>query len=209
MGIYVFDARFLLERLSKDAGINESSHDFGKDVVPSAISGGKVFAYPFRDLNDPQRQGYWRDVGTVDAFWKGNLELTAVLPELNLYDTQWPIWTLQEQVPPAKFVFDDEEMRGSAVDSLISGGCIVAGSSVHNSVMFVNACVERGTRVDSSLLLPGVRVGRNCTISRAIIDEGCVIPDGTQIGRNRELDRKLYHVSEGGVTLVTREMLES
>lgn len=209
MGIYVFDARFLLERLSKDAGVSESSHDFGKDIVPAAIADGRVFAYPFRDLYERRKQGYWRDVGTIDAYWQANLELTNVVPELNLYDTDWPIWTLQEQVPPAKFVFDDEAMRGSAVDSLISGGCIVSGASVHNSVMFVNARVERGSRVDQSLLLPGARIGRDCVISRAIIDENCVIPDGTVIGRDREQDRQLYHVSEGGVTLVTREMLLS
>ncbi|MET0379894.1 MAG: glucose-1-phosphate adenylyltransferase, partial [Spongiibacteraceae bacterium] len=142
MGIYVFDAHYLLEYLSRDAGLANSSHDFGKDVIPSAIREGKVFAYPFRDLYQSEQQGYWRDVGTVDAFWRANLELTDVVPELNLYDSRWPIWTLQEQVPPAKFVFDDERGRGLAIDSLISGGCIVSGAAIHRSVLFVNARAE-------------------------------------------------------------------
>jgi glucose-1-phosphate adenylyltransferase len=208
MGIYVFDARFLLDWLSRDARLESSSHDFGKDIIPSAIETGKVFAYPFRDLYEPARQGYWRDVGTVDAYWRGNLELTGVVPELNLYDAQWPIWSHQEQVPPAKFVFDDSQQRGSAVDSMVSGGCIVSGGSVRRSVLFVNARVEARSLVEDALLLPGVRIGRDCRIRRAVIDEGCAIPDGTVIGENPERDARLYHVSPGGVTLVTPEMLE-
>ncbi len=208
MGIYVFDARFLLDWLLRDARLESSSHDFGKDIIPSAIQTGKVFAYPFRDLYEPEKQGYWRDVGTVDAYWRGNLELTGVVPELNLYDDDWPIWSHQEQVPPAKFVFDDPDQRGLAVDSVVSGGCIVSGASVRRSVLFINARVDAHSVVEDSLLLPGVRVGRNCRIHRAVIDEGCTIPDGTVIGENPEQDRRLYHVSQSGVTLVTSEMLE-
>ncbi|MDR3415315.1 MAG: glucose-1-phosphate adenylyltransferase [Nevskia sp.] len=207
MGIYVFDARFLLELLKRDAGVSESSHDFGRDVIPRAIAEAQVFAHPFRDLYLPQKQGYWRDVGTVDAYWKANLELTDVLPELNLYDDHWPIWTYAAQVPPAKFILNNTKARGFAVDSLISGGCIVAGAAIEHSVLFVNARVETGSVIEHSLLLPDVTVGRNCHITRAIIDEGCEIPDGTSIGHNPAGDSNLYHVTKSGITLVTKEML--
>jgi glucose-1-phosphate adenylyltransferase len=209
MGIYVFDARFLLDWLTDDAGRSESSHDFGKDVIPSAIRAAKVYAYPFRDLYEPNRQGYWRDVGTVDAYWRTNLELTGMLPELDLYDERWPIWTHQAQVPPAKFIFDKPGERGQAISSMVSGGCIVAGASVKRSVLFVNSRVEPGALIEESLLLPRASIGRRCRIQRAVIDEGCVIPDGTVIGEDRERDARLYHVSPGGVTLVTAEMLKS
>ncbi len=209
MGIYVFDAHFLLRWLMRDAGIAESSHDFGKDVVPSAIKEGVVYAYEFTDLYDSGKQGYWRDVGTVDAYWQANIELTEVTPELNLYDEEWPIWTHTPQLPPAKFVFNDDARRGCAVDSLVSGGCIVSGAQVSRSVLFSKVRIDSGSSVEESVVLPDVRIGRNCRVHRAIIDEGCVLPDGTTIGVDRERDRRLFHVSEGGVTLVTREMLES
>ncbi|MGH8446050.1 MAG: glucose-1-phosphate adenylyltransferase, partial [Solimonas sp.] len=192
MGIYVFDAHFLLKWLMRDAGIAESSHDFGKDVVPSAIREGSVYAYEFTDLYDPTRQGYWRDVGTVDAYWQANIELTGVTPELNLYDEDWPIWTYTPQVPPAKFVFDEPDRRGSAVDSMVSGGCIISGAQIRRSVLFSLVRVESGSTIDESLLLPKVRVGRDCRIRKAIIDEGCELPDGTVIGEDRDSDRRLY-----------------
>ena len=207
MGIYVVDARFLLDWLTADAHLSESSHDFGKDVIPAAIRAAKVYAYPFRDLYQPSQQGYWRDVGTVDAYWSANLELTEMLPELDLYDERWPIWTHQAQVPPAKFIFDKPGERGQAISSMVSGGCIVAGASVRRSVLFVNSRIEPGTVIEDSLLLPRATVGRKCRIKRAIIDEGCVIPDGSVIGEDRERDARLFHVSRGGVTLVTAEML--
>ncbi len=209
MGIYVFDARFLLDLLKRDAGVSESSHDFGRDVIPRAISEDRVYAHPFRDLYDPGKQGYWRDVGTVDAYWQANLELTEVLPELNLYDENWPIWTYAEQVPPAKFILDRPDERGMAVDSLVSGGCIVAGAAVRHSVLFVNSRVETGSSIENSLLLPGVKVGRNCRIRNAIIDEGCTIPDGTVIDAGLANDNGLYHVTKSGITLVTQEMLSA
>ncbi len=208
MGIYVFDAHFLLQYLMRDAGISASSHDFGKDVVPAAIEEGVVYAYPFTDLYEPSRQGYWRDVGTVDAYWKANLELVDVTPELNLFDDDWPIWTHTMHAPPAKFVFDEPNRRGYAVDSMVSGGCIISGAEVRRSLLFSNARVEEGSTIHETLLLPNVRVGRDCRIRKAIIDENCVIPDGTVIGEDPARDRQLFHVSEGGVTLVTREMLE-
>ena len=207
MGIYVFDADYLLTFLKRDASADESSHDFGKDIVPTAIRQGDVFAYSFTDMNQDGKQGYWRDVGTVDSYWKSNLELIDVVPELDLYDETWPVWTHQPQLPPAKFVLDNDEARGSATDSIVSGGCIVSGARVTRSVLFTQSRVERGSRVSDSLLLPGSRIGRNCVIQKAIIDENCVIPDGTSIGCDLEQDEKLYHVSKGGVTLVTRAML--
>jgi glucose-1-phosphate adenylyltransferase len=209
MGIYVFDARFLLHILNQDAGVTRSSHDFGKDVIPDAISAGRVYAYPFMDMYDHSKMGYWRDVGTVDAYWRANMELTTVTPELNLYDEHWPIWTRQEQVPPAKFVFDNVGERGAAIDSLVSGGCIVAGASVHRSVLFVQSRVEMGSVIEDSLLLPNATVGSRCTIRRAIIDAGCQIPDGMNIGCDAESDARYFHRSPGGVVLVTRDMLEN
>ena len=207
MGIYVFDALYLLELLTKDAGTLRSSHDFGHDVLPDAIEAEGVYAYPLRDVHDPAQESYWRDVGTVDAFWEANLELCDVLPELNIYDEQWPIWTYQLSTPPAKFVFDHPQGRGCAVDSMIAGGSIVAGAEVHRSVLFSNVRVEPGSHIEQSLLLPRTTVGKNCVIRKAILDEGCRIPDGMQIGVDAESDARLYFVSAGGVVVVTPEML--
>ncbi|HUP91764.1 MAG TPA: glucose-1-phosphate adenylyltransferase [Solimonas sp.] len=206
MGIYVFDAGFLLDFLTHDAGLAGSSHDFGRDVIPAAIAGGKVYAYPFRDLKN-NRQGYWRDVGTVDAYWSANVELTAVVPELNLYDLDWPICTYQTQSPPAKFVFDQPGQRGAAVDSMVSGGCIVSGAQVRRSVLFSNVRIDSGSLIEDSVVLPGATVGRGCRIKRAVIDENCIIAEGSVIGEDREIDAQRYYVSAGGVTLVTPEML--
>lgn len=208
MGIYVFDARFLLDRLREDAGVSKSSHDFGHDVIPGAIRAGRVYAHRFQDMYEPARQAYWRDVGTIDAYWKANLELTGVTPELNLYDETWPIWTRQEQVPPAKFVLDDQGQRGLAIDSLVAGGCIVSGATVHRSVMFVQSRVEPGSIISDSLLLPNASVGRDCEIHNAIIDAGVQIPDGMKIGVNPAVDALHFHRSPGGITLVTRDMVE-
>lgn len=207
MGIYVFDTEFLIEQLLADAQDPQSSHDFGHEVVPSMIERGGAYAYRFHDLHDPSRQGYWRDVGHVDAYWRANLELTAAQPEFNLYDSSWPIWTHQLQVPPAKLVLDPAGSRGGAVDSVISDGCVVSGASIRRSVLFVNATVQGGSQIDEALLLPEVRIGRQCRIRRAVIDEGCVLPDGTVIGEDPEIDARRFHVTPGGVTLVTRSML--
>jgi glucose-1-phosphate adenylyltransferase len=206
MGIYVFNTRFLYEQLIKDADDAHSSHDFGHDIIPSLIKKYRVFSYPFRESRSGQR-AYWRDVGTVDAFWRANLELTGVLPELNLYDEDWPIWTYQEQLPPAKFVFDDDDRRGMAVDSMVSGGCLISGATVRHSLLFSNVNVNSYTVLNEVVVLPDVRIGRSCRITRAIIDKGCEIPDGEVIGENREEDAKRFHVSPGGVVLITPEML--
>jgi glucose-1-phosphate adenylyltransferase len=206
MGIYVFNTAFLFEQLIRDADTPGSSHDFGKNIIPAAISKYRVFAYPFRDSQSGV-QAYWRDVGTVDAYWASNMELIGVDPELNLYDRDWPIWTYQPQTPPAKFIFDDEDRRGRAVDSMVSGGCIISGSEVRHSLLFSNVRVNSYSTVKDSVLLPEVNVGRHCRITRAIIDRGCQIPPNTVIGENLEEDRKRFYVSPGGVVLVTPEDL--
>lgn len=207
MGIYVFNTEFLYDQLIDDADIPGSSHDFGKNLIPKAIDSAKVVAYPFRDL-ELDKQIYWRDVGTVDAYWEANLELVGLTPELNLYDDQWPIWTYQEQLPPAKFVFDDEGRRGMAVDSMVSGGCIVSGSEVKHSLLFSNVRIDSYSFVEDSVILPGVHIGRNCKISKVVIDKGCHIPDGMVIGDDPEEDARRFHVSPKGVILVTPEMLD-
>ncbi|MBT5229773.1 MAG: glucose-1-phosphate adenylyltransferase [Methylococcales bacterium] len=206
MGIYIFNTDFLFEQLIKDADTPGSTHDFGKDIIPSVIKPYRVLAYPFRDL-DTGVQAYWRDVGTIDAYWSANMELIGVTPELNLYDERWPIWTYQEQLPPAKFVFDDDERRGMAVDSMISGGCIVSGAQVSNSLLFSNVRVNSFATVDQSVIMPDVEIGRDCQITKAIIDKGCEVPAGTIIGENREDDERRFYVSEEGVVLVTSAML--
>jgi len=204
MGIYIFNKNLLFELLIRDADTPGSSHDFGKDIIPHAITKYRVFAYPFTNSG---KRAYWRDVGTVDAFWEANLELIGITPELNLYDDEWPIWTHQEQAPPAKFIFDDDDRRGMAVDSMVSGGCIISGAHVCHSLLFSNVTVDDYTKIDSSVILPNVSVGKNCRIYHAVIDKGCEIPDGTVIGKNEEEDKKRFYVSPNGVVLVTPDML--
>jgi glucose-1-phosphate adenylyltransferase len=162
--------------------------------------------YRFRDP-ETGKQAYWRDVGTIDAFWEANLELIGITPELNLYDKSWPIWTYQEQLPPAKFVFDDDDRRGMAVDSMVSGGCIISGSVVRNSLLFSNVRVHSYSSIRDSVVLPDVEIGRNCRITRAVIDRGCLVPEGTVIGESPEQDAKRFYVSKKGIVLVTPEML--
>ncbi|MGQ9659172.1 MAG: glucose-1-phosphate adenylyltransferase [Thermochromatium sp.] len=207
MGIYVFNRSFLFDQLLKDADTPGSSHDFGKDVIPNIIKLYRVMAYTFRDPRSGG-QAYWRDVGTLDTFWEANLELIGVTPPLNLYDHSWPIWTYQEQLPPAKFVFDDDDRRGMAVDSMVSGGCIISGATVRHSLLFSNVRVNSYSQVNDSVILPDVEIGRHCIVRKAIIDRYCRLPEGTQIGVDPEADRRAgFYVSEGGVTLVTPEML--
>ncbi|VAW59579.1 Glucose-1-phosphate adenylyltransferase [hydrothermal vent metagenome] len=206
MGIYIFNTDLLYELLIRDADTPGSDHDFGKDIIPYAINKYRVLAYPFTDLQSGV-QAYWRDVGTLDSFWEANLELIGVTPELNLYDEQWPIWTDQVQLPPAKFIFDDEDRRGMAVDSMVSGGCIISGAHVRHSLLFSNVTVDDYSKVDSSVILPDVKIGKYCEIHHAVIDKGCEIPDGTVIGQDVTKDVKRFYVSANGVVLVTPEML--
>ncbi|MCK5902692.1 MAG: glucose-1-phosphate adenylyltransferase [Cocleimonas sp.] len=207
MGIYIFSTRFLYETLVEDAHDPESSHDFGKDIIPKKIKESIAMAYAFRDEETGQ-PAYWRDVGTLASYWKTNMELCEIEPQLNLYDRDWPIWTYQTQHPPAKFIFDDEGRRGVAIDSLVSGGCIISGARVKRSVLSFATVVESYSVVKDSVILPKVSIGRNCRITKAIIDKGCVIPDDTIIGENLEEDRKKYHVSPEGIVLVTPLMLD-
>jgi glucose-1-phosphate adenylyltransferase len=208
MGIYVFNPKLLERLLRADAEDPNSAHDFGKNIIPAAIDKLRVFAYPFEDVRT-KAQNYWRDVGTVDAFYEANMELVRVSPELNIYDEQWPIWTYQEQLPPAKFVFDDEDRRGAAIDSMVSGGCIISGSRVSKSLLFSNVRVHDYSTIDRSVIMPRVRIGERCTIRNAIIDSGSVVPDGMDIGINRAADAERFYVTEGGVVLVTSAMLRA
>ncbi|MGB0988141.1 MAG: glucose-1-phosphate adenylyltransferase [Pseudoalteromonas spongiae] len=207
MGNYVFNTEFLFEQLKKDAQNSCSGRDFGHDIIPSIIEEHNVYAYPFRDT----RQGgtpYWRDVGTLDSFWEANMELVSPTPSLDLYDRNWPIWTYQEQLPPAKFIFDDETRRGMAVDSTVSGGCIISGSTIRKSLLFSNVHVHSYCTVEETVVLPGVVINRNCVIKKAIIDRSCVIPEGLSIGVDHKQDEANgFRISSGGVVLVTRDMI--
>jgi glucose-1-phosphate adenylyltransferase len=207
MGIYVFNGRLLEKLLIADAQNEQSAHDFGKNVIPDAIEKLQVFAYPFTDVKT-RAQNYWRDVGTVDAFYEANIELVYVAPELNLYDEEWPIWTYQLHQPPAKFVLNEEGRRGMAINSMVSGGCIVSGAIIDQSLLFSNVHVDERSSVHRSVIMPGVKIGAGCTIRKAILDEGCLIPDGMQIGVDRAADAARFTVSEGGVVLVTADMLQ-
>jgi glucose-1-phosphate adenylyltransferase len=206
MGIYVFNTEFLYQMLIQDSDDVDSTHDFGKDIIPRVIASNKVIAYPFRD-EETGKRAYWRDVGTVDAFWEANLELIGITPELNLYDAEWPIWTYQEQLPPAKFVFDDDDRRGMAVDSMVSGGCIISGALVRHSLLFSNVKVHAHASLQDTVVLPNVNIGEGCHITRAVIDKGCKIPPNTIIGEDPKADAERFYVSPGGVVLVTPEML--
>lgn len=209
MGIYVFNAKFLYEQLIRDADDSHSSHDFGGDIIPYIIKKYKVQAHRFTDSCVGAKNGnfYWRDVGTIDAYWEANMELTKVIPELNLYDREWPIWTYQEQLPPAKFVFRDEGRTGKATDSLVSGGCLISGSCITNSVLFSDVRVHSYCNVEGSVILPKVTVNRHVILKNVVVDRGCVIPEGMQIGVDLNLDAKRFYVSEKGIVLVTPDML--
>jgi len=206
MGIYVFSARFLLDQLVEDAHNPVSTHDFGRDIIPAAITRYKVVNYPFRKAQS-NTQAFWRDVGTIDAYWEANMELVGVTPEINLYDETWPIWTYQEQLPPAKFVFDDGARQGVAVDSMVSGGCIISGAYVRRSLLCSNVQVNSYTQVEDSIIMPDVEIGSGCRIKNAIVDQGCRVPDETVIGVGAREEPGRYYVSPKGITLVVPEML--
>ena len=211
MGIYIFNARYLYKELQRDMMDPNSSHDFGKDIIPRAVRAGVAAAHPF-DLScvnqRPGQEPYWRDVGTIDAYWDANIDLTATDPLLNLYDTHWPIWTYQPQLPPAKFVHNADDRRGMAIESLVSGGCIVSGS-VLRSVLFSLVRVHSYAQVQWSVVLPGVQVGRHARLTRCVVDRDCVIPDGMVIGEDAAADAARFHRTDSGITLVTREMLRN
>jgi glucose-1-phosphate adenylyltransferase len=212
MGVYVFDAEYLYEALRQDCANPASSHDFGRDLIPSMVALGHVMAHPFEMScvrSTQQAPSYWRDVGTVDAYWQANLDLTDKLPELDMYDVEWPIWTYQEQLPPAKFVHDEDGRRGHAIDSLVSGGCIISGARVRRSVLFSSVHIHSFASVDESVLLPQVDVGESCELRRVVVDKGCRIPAGMRIGFDASEDARCFHRTEQGVVLVTRSMLQA
>ncbi|MHB8253414.1 MAG: glucose-1-phosphate adenylyltransferase [Acidiferrobacter sp.] len=207
MGIYVFNTKFLYEQLIKDADMKASSHDFGHDIIPDIIGQYRVMTYALSGAHDGL-ESYWRDIGTLDAYWGANMELIEVTPELNLYDTAWPIWTFQEQHPPAKFVFDgDAGRRGMAVDSMVSGGCVISGASIRRSLLFSSVAAHSYALVEDSVVMGCVDIGRHCRIRHAIIEKGCRIPADTTIGEDPLEDARKYYVTPGGVVVVTPEML--
>ncbi len=205
MGIYVFSKEFLFDQLIKDAEKSSSSHDFGKDIIPSVIEHCKVMAYPFIDKDG--NPGYWRDVGTVDSFWEANMDLCSIEPQLNLYDRHWPIWTYQGQFPPAKFIFDDDDRRGEAIDSITAGGCVISGARVKRSLVSTGCRVNSYSLVKDSVVLPSCNIGRHCVIQNAVLDKGCEVPPNTEIGVDLEADKERFYVSKEGIVLVTPEAL--
>lgn len=210
MGIYVFNPPFLYEQLIRDAQMRESTHDFGKDMIPYLVgSGFRVYAHDFARscVNMNEGRPYWRDVGTIDAYWEANIDLVGVTPDLNLYDEHWPIWTYQEQLPPAKFVFDNDERRGAAIDSLVSGGCIVSGSTLRRSLLFSNVHVHSYVTLEDTVVLPNVDIARGAVIRHAVIDKYCRLPMGLRVGVDLDEDRRRFFVTPRGVAVVTPEML--
>ncbi|MEM9428508.1 MAG: glucose-1-phosphate adenylyltransferase [Pseudomonadota bacterium] len=211
MGIYVFEWRFLRDLLLRDAEDPTSKHDFGGDLIPQIVTGGKAMAHRFDEScvrHKPEAPAYWRDVGTVDAFWKANIDLTDFDPDLDLWDQDWPIWTYSEATPPAKFIHDEEKRRGTAVSSLISGGCIISGTEVRNSLLFTGVHANSFAVLDHTVVLPRAVVHRSARLMNCVIDRGVEIPSRLVVGEDPEEDAKWFRVSETGVTLITQEMLD-
>jgi glucose-1-phosphate adenylyltransferase len=211
MGIYVFETKFLLDELRRDAADPNSNHDFGKDIIPYIVRNGRAIAHQFSQScvrSGEEQHAYWRDVGTVDAYWAANIDLTDVVPELDLFDRAWPIWTYAEISPPAKFVHDEEGRRGQAVASLVSGGCIISGASLRRSLLFTGVHVHSYASVENAVILPYVNVGRNARLKNVVIDRGVRIPEGLVIGEDPELDAKRFRRTDQGICLVTEPMID-
>lgn len=211
MGIYVFSWPFLRDLLSRDAHDPDSSHDFGADLIPQIVAGGRAMAHRFEAScvrAGPEAPAYWRDVGTVDAYWKANIDLTSFTPELDLWDTSWPIWTYSESVPPAKFIHDEADRRGSAISSMVSGGCIISGTEVRQSLLFTRVHTNSYSQLLRAVVLPDVVVERHARLSNVVIDRGVVIPRGLVVGEDPQEDGKWFHVTPGGVTLITQDMID-
>ncbi|MFM9842343.1 MAG: glucose-1-phosphate adenylyltransferase [Dongiaceae bacterium] len=211
MGIYVFETKFLFDLLQRDAADPKSSHDFGKDLIPHVVKNGKAVAHRFATScvrSDHETEAYWRDVGTVDAYWEANMDLADVTPELDLYDHNWPIWTYAEVTPPAKFVHDKEGRRGQAVSSLVSGGCIVSGAGLRRTVLFTGVRVNSFTQMEEAVVLPYVNVGRNSILKRVVVDRGVEIPEGLVVGEDPELDAKRFRRTDSGICLITQPMID-
>ncbi|HEY0838385.1 MAG TPA: glucose-1-phosphate adenylyltransferase [Azospirillum sp.] len=211
MGVYVFNAEFLYDQLERDFNTPGSSRDFGKDIIPHLVPRARVMAHDFAEsciLQTPGDEPYWRDVGTLDAYWEANIDLTRVTPALNMYDREWPIFTYQEQLPPAKFVFDDENRRGMAVDSLVSGGCVISGSAVRQSLLFSSVRVNSYSELNECVVLPEVDIGRHCRLTKVVIDRGVEIPEGLVVGEDPVADAERFYRTENGVCLITRDMID-
>ena len=211
MGIYVFDWAFLRDLLIRDAEDDGSSHDFGNDLIPAIVKNGKAMAHQFADScvkSGLEEEPYWRDVGTIDAFWQANIDLTDFIPKLDLYDSSWPIWTYAEIVPPAKFIHDEDGRRGSAVSSLVSGDCIVSGSEVRNSLLFTGVRAHSWSTLDHAVLLPYVTVNRKARLKNCVIDRGVIIPDGLVVGEDAAEDARWFRRTEAGIVLITQDMLD-
>lgn len=212
MGIYVFKWSYLRELLLNDEDDSDSKHDFGGDIIPYIVKNGRAQAHRFTDScvrHTSEAPAYWRDVGTVDAYWKANIDLTDFTPDLDLWDTNWPIWTYSESVPPAKFIHNEETRRGTAVSSLVAGGCIISGTEIRDSLLFTQVHTNSYAMLDQSVLLPYVNVGRHARLTKAVVDRGVQIPEGLIVGEDPEDDKKHFHVSSGGVVLITKPMIEA
>ncbi len=212
MGIYVFETKLLFDELRRDAADPNSQRDFGKDIIPHLVKHGKAIAHHFSDScvrSSFEQNAYWRDVGTVDAYWEANIDLTAIVPELDLYDRDWPIWTNSEITPPAKFVHDKDGRRGQAVSSLVSGACVVSGASLRSTLLFTGVRVNSYSVVENAVILPYVQVGRSAELSNVVIDRGVQIPEGLVIGQDPELDAKRFRRTDKGICLVTQNMIDA
>jgi glucose-1-phosphate adenylyltransferase len=211
MGIYVFRTAFLMEQLRRDAAEKETSHDFGKDIIPYIVKNGKAVAHRFTHScvrSSYEREAYWRDVGTIDAYWEANIDLTDITPELDIYDSEWPIWTYAEIKPPAKFVHDQEGRRGSAVSSLVAGDCIVSGAALRRSLIFTGARINSFSSLEECVVLPDCFIGRNASLSRVVLDRGVRIPERLVVGEDPVLDAKRFRRTEKGVCLITQDMID-
>ncbi|MCB5204343.1 glucose-1-phosphate adenylyltransferase [Neorhizobium sp. T786] len=211
MGIYVFHTKFLIEALRRDADTPGSSRDFGKDIIPCIVEHGKAVAHRFADScirSDFEKEAYWRDVGTIEAYWQANIDLTAVMPELDIYDKSWPIWTYAEISPPAKFVHDDDDRRGSATSSVVSGDCIISGSTLNRSLLFTGVRANSYSRLEDAVVLPNVRIGRRAQLSNVVIDSNVTIPEGLVVGEDPVLDAKRFRRTESGICLITQPMID-
>ncbi|MEM6972391.1 MAG: glucose-1-phosphate adenylyltransferase [Pseudomonadota bacterium] len=211
MGIYIFDTDYLLQLLRADAANPTSDHDFGKDIIPAEVAKGRAVAHKFSDsaVRNAAGQAYWRDVGTIDAFHRANIDLTDFSPELDLYDEAWPIWTYAEQTPPAKFIHDEENRRGNAVSSMVSGGCIVSGAQVHESLLFTGVRANSYAELTRCLALPYCEIGRRARLSNVVLDRGVQVPSGLVVGEDPEDDARRFRRTEGGVVLITQAMIDA
>ena len=210
MGIYVFDWKFLRNLLQEDAQNAESTHDFGHDLIPLIVKNGKAIAHRFDEscVRADDAPVYWKDVGTIDAFWESNIDLTSFTPDLDLWDKSWPIWTYSESVPPAKFIHDERDRRGMAISSMISGGCIISGTEVRNSCLFTNVHSNSYAVLDHAVVLPNVVINRSARLRNVVIDSGVIIPEGLVVGEDPTEDGRWFNVTDRGITLITQSMLD-